>query len=397
MEGEVRTWWVIRGKEKYGPYTRSELKAMAIDGNVVGADMIWKDGLKAPVVASSINGLIPPAPAPAPEPPVPPPAAAPAAASVSSMAPAKPAPLPTGYSGGSEPHNPYRAPSATVDDPELYDGDILFGKQARQVSAGHGSQWISEAWEIFKLAPFKWMLLLIVYTICVGLPSLLPVLGPFLQTLLKPMMGAGLVSTAHAGRTEGVIEISHLFDGFNQKSGPLLLLGLLYTAMFIVAFALIAVLVLVLFGGDLAGLSNPAQFMTNLVKSFAGHSAGSIVVLVLLSLLIFLPVTASLWFAPSLVLLSNASPTEALGASFRGCLSNWSAGLVFFFSSLLIFFGTALLMGLVVGGLGTVLHLHGALLALAVIAMALLMFSFMVTLVISVYTAFSDLFGRQAA
>jgi len=48
---------VIRGEERYGPYSRDELRTMAAEGNIVADDIVWKEGLKSPVHLASVLDL----------------------------------------------------------------------------------------------------------------------------------------------------------------------------------------------------------------------------------------------------------------------------------------------------------------------------------------------------
>ena len=59
----VRVWWVLRGGERLGPYSREELAAMSGAGGITPLDQIWKAGLKNPVAPASLSWLNLPDPA----------------------------------------------------------------------------------------------------------------------------------------------------------------------------------------------------------------------------------------------------------------------------------------------------------------------------------------------
>ena len=40
MEAEEKVWWVLRATEKYGPWTRTELKAQARSGAIRATDQL---------------------------------------------------------------------------------------------------------------------------------------------------------------------------------------------------------------------------------------------------------------------------------------------------------------------------------------------------------------------
>lgn len=68
MAQEDKVWWYATGDQKCGPYSARELKAAAVSGKFVSTDLVWKNGLAKWVPASSIKGLISPAPANMPPP-----------------------------------------------------------------------------------------------------------------------------------------------------------------------------------------------------------------------------------------------------------------------------------------------------------------------------------------
>lgn len=73
-------WFFARGKEKFGPYTAAQLKALAQQGRLLPSDMLHKEGMPKWVPASSVKGLFasaPARPAPPPLPAAPPPRPAP--------------------------------------------------------------------------------------------------------------------------------------------------------------------------------------------------------------------------------------------------------------------------------------------------------------------------------
>jgi len=50
-------WYVARGKEKFGPYSAAQLKALATQGRLVPTDMLHKEGMPKWVPADKIKGL----------------------------------------------------------------------------------------------------------------------------------------------------------------------------------------------------------------------------------------------------------------------------------------------------------------------------------------------------
>jgi hypothetical protein len=52
-----KVWFVAQGNSKAGPYAGSELKAMALAGQIQPETLIWKEGLAKWIIASSVKGL----------------------------------------------------------------------------------------------------------------------------------------------------------------------------------------------------------------------------------------------------------------------------------------------------------------------------------------------------
>ncbi|MGZ5043338.1 MAG: DUF805 domain-containing protein [Methylobacter sp.] len=68
MVQEEKKWWYAADKQKFGPYTVNEFKALATSGKIIATHLVWKQGLPKWVPASSIKGLLPQVPTPPPLP-----------------------------------------------------------------------------------------------------------------------------------------------------------------------------------------------------------------------------------------------------------------------------------------------------------------------------------------
>ena len=72
----MQRWYVARNGQKDGPYSDSELKAMAAKGTLTAVDLIWREDVPSWVEAGRIRGLFPQPPSPgktgASPPPLPP-------------------------------------------------------------------------------------------------------------------------------------------------------------------------------------------------------------------------------------------------------------------------------------------------------------------------------------
>ena len=87
--------------------------------------------------------------------------------------------------------NPYLPPQSHSADPvTTQDGFIAGG---RAVDAGRGWEWIAGGIALFKKQPGMWVLLCIVFAVCMILINLVPMLGSIASTLLYPVFGAGFM------------------------------------------------------------------------------------------------------------------------------------------------------------------------------------------------------------
>ena len=112
------------------------------------------------------------------------------------------------------------------------------------------------------------------------------------------------------------LKIDHLFAGFKSKVGPLIGLSLLATG--------INILVMVVTVGplflQLMMMGDPTQMDSQTQEAFSNPMAlaGSFVI----AMLIMLPVTMAIYFAPALMVLNDVSLIQALKLSFMGSLKN---------------------------------------------------------------------------
>ena len=210
--------------------------------------------------------------------------------------------------------NPYLPPQSRVADALIEAGDYVEG--GRAVPFGHAWEWIAMGWGTFRRQAGMWVLLTIVLGLIVIALSVIPLLGSLAVTLLMPVFVGGLM--IGCGRIEKGedIELAELFAGFQRAGGPLVLVGLIGLGL------TIAVMIPMMLAIGLTAFSGAD------LPSAAALGSGALIG-VLVSLALIIPVNMGLWFAPALVALQDASPTRAIGQSFRGCIKNLVPFLVY--------------------------------------------------------------------
>lgn len=207
--------------------------------------------------------------------------------------------------------NPFKPPDAEIEPVHSASEHEGLHAEPRAVPPGQGLEWIREGWELFKIRPLIWILMLIVAgAIFMGL-SLVPLLGLIASVMLPLLMGGWMFGCERL-RTEGELRFEDLFAGFNKHLGPLAITGLIYLAA-----TISATIVAVVVGGLLGGVLFAAQINTGELGLFLVFLLGF-----LLALAMLVPVAMLIWFAPALIVFHDLPPTQAMKLSFIGCLRN---------------------------------------------------------------------------
>jgi uncharacterized membrane protein len=209
--------------------------------------------------------------------------------------------------------NPYAPPAAPVSDPADEADESAFIPGGRAVAAGRGLSWFSEGWDLFKQSPLLWIVNFLVFMFVFIAIELVPLIGSIAGMLLAPVLGAGIMIGARAVHRGEGLEVGHLFAGFRERTGPLVVVGLLYmvgtAVILLVVFAALA-----LIGVSVMGMG-------------ARGNLEALGVGVLLAILIVaglsIPLVMAYWFAPALVALNGFTPLEAMKTSFFACLKNF--------------------------------------------------------------------------
>ena len=192
---------------------------------------------------------------------------------------------------------------------------------ARTVDAGRGASWWSEAWRLFAAAPGPWLLIIVILLVLNFVLALIPVVGHVATQVLYPVFAGGLMLGCRAIDRGQPFTVNHLFAGFNERAGPLFMLGLLYLAIAVAITLAVGGILLVVFGA--AVFSRLFQLMD---PFSAGAALGGIFMIVMIGVLLFmllaLPLFMAMWFAPALVVLRGLEPWAAMKVSFTGCLKN---------------------------------------------------------------------------
>ncbi len=197
----------------------------------------------------------------------------------------------------------------------------------RTVALGRGISWLGEGWAMFKEAPGSWVACFLIFMIIMIVLAIIPVLGNIAGALISPLLIGGMMAGCRALERNDELEVSHLFSGFQEKGGPLFILGLLEFAISLVVMLIAAAIIFITVGAMFLGLLTGKAPDPSLTLDMQYIVSALIVLLVLVAL--FIPVTMAVWFAPALVMLDDVEPWVALKSSFFACLKNVGAFLLY--------------------------------------------------------------------
>lgn len=209
--------------------------------------------------------------------------------------------------------NPYAAPKSAVADVvrETIDGDFI--PEGQRVSIGNAWPWITEGWRLFREQPGMWIGGLLLVFVILMVIAFIPYLGVILMALLYPIFGGGLMLGADSVWKTGSMEFGHFFAGFRNRFGALAIVGLLFMVCSIAINVLIA---------SIAGLE-PTYFFNPGTEVPEGLDWKLYWLATLTGLAIWVPIYAAMWFAPALILLNGMGVGEALKTSFFACFKNF--------------------------------------------------------------------------
>jgi hypothetical protein len=219
--------------------------------------------------------------------------------------------------GAAQAQNPYAAPRAKV----AQETDVPIGgliENGRRVEIGRGLGWISEGFAVFMQSPGMWMLICVVFFILEIFVSVIPFLGGLALSVLMPVFGAGMMLACRILDQGGELDVSVLFAGFKQHTGPLVVVGLLYLLGVVVVFVVVGVL----FAVGIAGLGIAGSFKGDDLAGMGLLGVALAAVGVLLVMALMLPMVMAIWFAAPLVVFHDQEPVAAMRQSFFGCLKN---------------------------------------------------------------------------
>lgn len=252
---------------------------------------------------------------------------------------------------------------------------------ARVVLPARGMAWVGEGWRMFRAAPFGWLLLVFTYLTGSMLLSALPLLGPLAMAVLVPAFSVGFMTASRAARRRQPVDLAMLAAGFRERFRSQLVLGVVYGAGFFAA----------IYGSALADGGALVQALQGSGPD-GREPAGGVPVGLLLSVLLYLPTMALLWFSPVLVAWHALAPGKALFYSAAAFWINLRAFVVYAITLAVLLFAIAGALTLLVSLLPA--RATAATVQSLIFPAALVLLP---TLFASYYASYRDIFGVAEA
>lgn len=195
------------------------------------------------------------------------------------------------------------------------------------VPAAEGFQWLLSSIRIFRSQWLRYTSLAALFLLIMQVASVIS--GGILVVFLKPVLSVGFLAAAWHHERGELPEARHLFAGFKSNLKALLPLGGVYMIGIIIAASIAMVA-----SGITVEQVMPVEGKLKLDEATQLR-------FMLITVVLTLPLSAALWFAPALIVFSDATFFQSLAVSCRACLRNWLAmsayGIAIFLLVLLAF------------------------------------------------------------
>jgi uncharacterized membrane protein len=195
--------------------------------------------------------------------------------------------------------------------------DAAFIREGNARPAGAGLDWWTRAWPLFTRQVGMWIGVIVVTFVIIVVASLIPVLGQLVIFLFGPVIAGGLMLGAREVDRGGALTFGHIFAGFSNQMGQLVLVGVIYLAGMVIAAVVVGLVAGVGVGTMLMGTQGGPD-----PAAVGAAGATGFLLAVLIGLALILPLYMAVWFAPALVVFHELGAMDAMKASFFGCLKN---------------------------------------------------------------------------
>ena len=255
--------------------------------------------------------------------------------------------------------------------------------QARTLTATDGWRWLGRGFALFRRNPALLTLLMLAYWLMLLSVSQLPTVGWPLANILIPAFSVSLMSACRNLEQSRLLDFAVLLSGFRRQLRPLLILGSLYFAAFLLALAASSIADGGLFFETMLGQHRATE---------EEIAQGVFLVPMQIMMLTLLPAMMATWFAPVLIAWHDFGVGKALFFSFVACVRNWLPFLTYGLCALLfggIFPTLLFILLLSVGGVAPEFAFG--------MAMLPVVFIYAPSVIASFYVSYRDIFADGEA
>ena len=270
-----------------------------------------------------------------------------------------------------------------------------------KVAASAGAQWLLDGFGALRKAPLGLGLLGAIYGAIALVVAILASRSPallglqLLMMLVGPLLAGGIVFAVRSVEQGGKAMPGHLLEGFQAGRLGRLLLTLLPN----IGALLLCLVLLVAMVGQTA-LTEMMQVMEQAAAQtqpdpelFSSLPLGRLALWMLLSLLIGIVASFFTFVAIPEIMFTDNGAFAAMGRSFRACLRNLSALVVFIIVTVI----AVIAIYIVVMIIGLIARAVGGALAMNVVTQLLLMAVLMPVMMGAVYSAWKQMLGDRAS
>lgn len=246
------------------------------------------------------------------------------------------------------------------------------------VPAKRGIHWVKSGMQSFMRQPLALAGLFFMFLALMSILNLIPILGSALALALLPGATLGLMAAtreASSGKFPMPLILLSAFRAGRQQLRAMLVLGALYALGFVLILGISALID----GGKCARLYLMGGPLTAEMVQ-----AGDFQLAMLVSSILYLPLSLLFWHAPALVHWHGVAPVKSLFFSFIACMRNMGAYVVYGLTWMGAFLGFGITMALLGAILGSP-EAVAAILYPAAMLMAAMFFT-------SIYFTFLDSF-----
>jgi hypothetical protein len=208
---------------------------------------------------------------------------------------------------------------------------------SRVVSVQSVAGWLAEGFRIARASPVLWLVAILG---CADLATLFELVPPLrvLAVLVGPLLAAGLVLMQERSSNARPWSIRETMEAVNVHRNALLAIGLCGAAVAcagqLISFAAFHV--------SMKASVTP-NGMHDLTIVYGAHNGTGNALEPLVDFLAYAVAASLVWFAPTLVVLNNVSPLNAMAASLRAVVRNWRVASVYAIVIAGVIVGNALL------------------------------------------------------